>query len=125
MHAHRSDAQFDRRRPLGFALRLRLVARGGRGLLRAPSQDVDRHGGFPATGTGFVAGAVAYTATIFGMFSPGVIAATTAVAAGAMLAMLADTMIPEAFEEAHEIAGLVTVVGFLAAFVLSKVAGVS
>lgn len=62
---------------------------------------------------------------IFGLFSPAVIAATTAVAAGAMLAMLSDTMMPEAFEEAHEIAGLVTVVGFLAAFVLSKVAGVS
>jgi ZIP family zinc transporter len=50
-----------------------------------------------------------------------VIAATTAVAAGAILSMLADTMIPEAFEEAHTFAGLVTVVGFLAAFMLTKV----
>jgi ZIP family zinc transporter len=51
------------------------------------------------------------------------IAATTAVAAGGILAMLADTMIPEAYETAHEYAGLITVVGFLAAFALSKLGG--
>ncbi|HEY0071492.1 MAG TPA: ZIP family zinc transporter [Chloroflexia bacterium] len=50
-------------------------------------------------------------------------AATTAVAAGAILAMLADTMIPEAFEQAHNFAGLVTVAGFLSAFVLTKMGG--
>jgi len=48
------------------------------------------------------------------------IAATTALAAGAILAMVADTMIPEAFDETHEYAGLITVVGFLVAFILSK-----
>ena len=57
---------------------------------------------------------------LFSHFSPEVIAATTAVAAGAILAMLTDTMIPEAFEQAHNFAGLITVFGFLAAFVLSK-----
>jgi ZIP family zinc transporter len=57
---------------------------------------------------------------VFQGFSEGVIAATTAVAAGAILAMLADTMIPEAFEETHEMAGLITVLGFLCSFVLSK-----
>ncbi len=57
---------------------------------------------------------------IFSRFSPDVIAGTTAVAAGAILSMLADTMIPEAFEEAHDFAGLITVLGFLAAFVLTK-----
>ena len=60
---------------------------------------------------------------IFGRFSDEVIAATTAVAAGAILAMLADTMIPEAFEETHNFAGLITVAGFLAAFVLTKLGG--
>jgi ZIP family zinc transporter len=55
--------------------------------------------------------------------SPDTIAATTALAAGAILAMIADTMIPEAFEETHEYAGLITVVGFLAAFTLSKLGG--
>jgi ZIP family zinc transporter len=59
----------------------------------------------------------------FRSVSPDVIAATTALAAGAMLAMIADTMIPEAFEEARNAAGLVTVVGFLAAFVLTKLGG--
>ncbi len=61
--------------------------------------------------------------SIFSGFSPEVIAATTAIAAGAILAMLVDTMIPEAFEEAHNFAGLVTVLGFLAAFVLTKFGG--
>jgi ZIP family zinc transporter len=42
------------------------------------------------------------------------------VAAGAILTMLVDTMIPEAFETAHELARLITVAGFLAAFDLSK-----
>jgi zinc transporter, ZIP family len=51
------------------------------------------------------------------------VAATTAIAAGAILAMLSDTMIPEAFEEAHDAAGLITVTGFFAAFMLSKLGG--
>jgi zinc transporter, ZIP family len=52
--------------------------------------------------------------------SPDAIAVITAVAAGAILTMLVDTMIPEAFETAHELARLITVAGFLAAFDLSK-----
>jgi zinc transporter, ZIP family len=36
---------------------------------------------------------------VFSRLGAEVIAATTAVAAGAILAMLADTMIPEAFEQ--------------------------
>ncbi|HEX8484053.1 ZIP family zinc transporter [Sphingomonas sp.] len=52
--------------------------------------------------------------------SPEVIAAVTAVAAGAILAMLVDTMIPEATESTHEYTGLIAVVGFLLAFVLTK-----
>ena len=58
--------------------------------------------------------------TLFEGVSPHTVAATTAVAAGGILAMLADTMIPEAFEEAHDFAGLITVAGFLTAFALSK-----
>jgi ZIP family zinc transporter len=58
--------------------------------------------------------------TVFQHFSSEVVAATTAVAAGAILAMLVDTMIPEAFEVAHDFAGLITVAGFLAAFALSR-----
>jgi len=61
--------------------------------------------------------------TLFSGFPSDVIAATEAVAAGAILAMIADTMMPEAFEIAHDFAGLITVAGFLAAFALSKAAG--
>ncbi|MCS0632330.1 ZIP family zinc transporter [Telluria mixta] len=68
-----------------------------------------------------VASLVGYT--VFQDLSPAVVAATTAVAAGAILAMLVDTMIPEAFEVAHDFAGLITVAGFLAAFALSKLGG--
>ncbi len=60
---------------------------------------------------------------VFQQFSVEVVAATTAIAAGAILAMLADTMMPEAFEHAHDLAGLVTVGGFLAAFMLSELGG--
>jgi ZIP family zinc transporter len=60
---------------------------------------------------------------VFVHFAASVIAATTAIAAGAMLAMLADTMIPEAFENAHDLAGLITVAGFLVAFILTKLGG--
>lgn len=52
-----------------------------------------------------------------------VVAGVTAIAAGAILAMLVDTMIPEATEETHEYSGLIAVAGFLAAFVLSKLGG--
>lgn len=40
------------------------------------------------------------------------IAAITAVSAGAILAMVADTMIPEAFEKTHLYAGLIATLGF-------------
>lgn len=60
---------------------------------------------------------------IFSRLSAEIIAATTAIAAGAILAMIVDTMIPEAFEVAHNFAGLITVCGFLAAFVLTKLGG--
>lgn len=54
---------------------------------------------------------------------PGLVAAVQAVAAGAILAMIVDTMVPEAFEESQDFAGLVAVAGFLTAFALSKLAG--
>ena len=57
---------------------------------------------------------------VFRHFPSEVIAVTTAVAAGGILAMLADTMIPEVFETTHEFTGLITVLGFLASFILTK-----
>ncbi|KAF4410112.1 MULTISPECIES: ZIP family metal transporter [Streptomyces] len=56
---------------------------------------------------------------VIGGLSPSVIAAVTAVAAGAILAMIADTMIPEAFDDAHLAIGLITTFGFLVSFALS------
>ena len=52
--------------------------------------------------------------------SPEVVGFNTALAAGAILAMISDTMIPEAFARAHLLTGLITVAGFLTAFVLQR-----
>lgn len=52
--------------------------------------------------------------------SGGTIAFITALAAGAILAMIADTMIPEAFERAHILTGLIATIGFLVAFTLEN-----
>jgi ZIP family zinc transporter len=56
----------------------------------------------------------------FANATPELIAAVTALAAGAILAMLVDTMIPEATEATHDYSGLIAVAGFQLAFVLSK-----
>ncbi|MFI6319110.1 ZIP family metal transporter [Nonomuraea sp. NPDC050556] len=53
---------------------------------------------------------------------PEVVALITAVAAGAILTMIADTMIPEAFEDAGQLTGLLTAAGFLMAFALERIA---
>lgn len=58
---------------------------------------------------------------LLGGASPEVIAGVQAFAAGAILVMLADTMMPEAFEHGGEVVGLLTVLGFTLAFLLSTV----
>ena len=55
-----------------------------------------------------------------GTAAPALPATILAFAAGGVLAMLAESMIPEAFAEAPPFIGLITVVGFLAAFLISK-----
>lgn len=50
-------------------------------------------------------------------------AATTALAAGAILSMISETMIPEAFEGTNDWAGIITSAGFACAFALSMLAG--
>ncbi|MET7370829.1 ZIP family zinc transporter [Streptomyces sp. NPDC005566] len=57
---------------------------------------------------------------LLGGASETVMATITAVAGGAILAMIADTMIPEAYSRVHLLTGLVTVVGFLSAFALTQ-----
>ena len=52
--------------------------------------------------------------------TPATVAVITAVAAGAILAMVADTMIPEAFERTHLYAGLIATVGFIVAFTIER-----
>lgn len=53
---------------------------------------------------------------------PAVVSAVQATAAGAILTMVVDTMVPEAFEGTHDYAGIIAVAGFLVAFALSKMA---
>lgn len=53
--------------------------------------------------------------------SDNIIGGIQAFAAGAILTMLASTMMPEAYEEGGAIVGFVTAVGFLIAFILGKI----
>ena len=54
----------------------------------------------------------------FGLAAPSLPAGIMAFAAGAVIAMLAESMIPEAFEDAQPFIGLVTAAGFISAFLL-------
>ncbi|MGX5656434.1 ZIP family metal transporter [Geodermatophilus nigrescens] len=65
-----------------------------------------------------LAAALGYVA--LGSASPEVVAVITAVAAGAILTMIADTMIPEAFERTRTWTGVITTVGFLVAFAIER-----
>jgi zinc transporter, ZIP family len=66
-----------------------------------------------ASGTAALVGYLA-----LGEASPETVAAITAVAAGAILTMIADTMIPEAFESTRTWTGVITTLGFLTAFAI-------
>ena len=73
------------------------------------------------TGIAVLSGVAALVGVLLLQSAPAqLIAVITAVAAGAILAMIADTMIPEAFERTHALTGLVTVIGFLTAFVIER-----
>ncbi|MDT0306604.1 ZIP family zinc transporter [Streptomyces sp. DSM 44917] len=88
---------------------------GMRAAGRRPGYVFGVWGGIAAAST---ASAVLGYAVVGGL-PTGVQAAVTAVAAGGILTMLADTMIPEAFARAHLAIGLVLVCGFLVSFGLS------
>lgn len=60
---------------------------------------------------------------LLGGANPETIAVITSIAAGAILTMIADTMIPEAFERTHIATGLITTLGFLTAFTISRLGG--
>lgn len=72
-------------------------------------------------GIAVISGAAALLgALVLGGASEQTVAAITALAAGAILAMLCDTMIPEAFEQTEIYAGLIASLGFLTAFVIER-----
>ncbi len=64
-----------------------------------------------------VAAAIGYAA--LGAASPAAVAFVQCFAAGAIITMLADTMVPEATEHAGKLVGLFVVAGFILAFQLS------
>ena len=57
---------------------------------------------------------------LLGGLPPNMISAMLALAAGGILAMLADTMMPEAFQNGGPFVALATAVGFTCAFLLSQ-----
>ncbi|WP_027519093.1 ZIP family metal transporter [Bradyrhizobium sp. WSM1417] len=59
-------------------------------------------------------------AAFLGGAAPQVVATVSAVAAGALLTMVVNTMVPEAVEGEQKLAGVLVVVGLLAAFALSN-----
>lgn len=64
-------------------------------------------------------GAGAFAGNVLFQGAPaGVIAAFEAAAAGAMLTMIAETALPEAYEQGGWVSGLATLLGFLAAFLV-------
>ena len=56
---------------------------------------------------------------LFDSASPTTIALVLSFAGGAILTMLADTMMPEAFEHGGKLVGLFTTLGFALAFAIS------
>ncbi len=64
--------------------------------------------------------ATAFAFQFLGSIGPSASATLQAIGAGALIAMAAETMIPEAFADAQPFIGLITVVGFLAAFLIIK-----
>ena len=61
--------------------------------------------------------------SFLGQFGDAYVAFAMAVAAGAILVMIIQTMIPEAFEDLHAITGPIAATGFLTIFSLSELLG--
>lgn len=126
--------------PESVALGIALFTGGGTGILMLvaivlsnfpegiSSVDGLKKEGFTNAGIYKIWAVVALLALIFTVLSfiflhdidPNTIGIIEAFAAGAILAMLADSMMPEAFDEGGFSIGILTVLGFLTAFVVSK-----
>jgi zinc transporter, ZIP family len=72
-------------------------------------------------GIGAIATAIGYS--ILSNASPPIISISISFAAGAIIVMLAESMIPEAFSQGGIIKGLALIAGFLVAVVLTKIQG--
>ena len=59
---------------------------------------------------------------LFQESSPDTVAVVLAFAAGAILTMLANTMMPEAFEHSGKLVGVVTTLGFAVAYAIHSLA---
>jgi zinc transporter, ZIP family len=59
---------------------------------------------------------------IFSHTDKHILSGALAVAAGSLLAMIADSLLPEAFNEMHQWTGFIMAVGFLITFILSRLA---
>ncbi|MDO8507185.1 MAG: ZIP family zinc transporter [bacterium] len=126
--------------PESVALGIALFTGGGTGILMLvaivlsnfpegiSSVDGLKKEGFTSAGIYKIWGVVALLALIFTVLSfvflhditPNTIGIIEAFAAGAILAMLADSMMPEAFDDGGFSIGILTVLGFLTAFIVSK-----
>jgi zinc transporter, ZIP family len=126
--------------PESAAIGVSLVGGGGVGVavvvavfLSNIPEGLSASSGMKASGhsTGYVLGlwvAVAAASTVaaalgyvlLGGAPEVVVAVTQAFAAGAILTMLSDTMVPEAVKHAGSLVGLVTALGFVCAFLLSN-----
>ncbi|MBN7796517.1 ZIP family zinc transporter [Parahaliea mediterranea] len=69
------------------------------------------------------AGAAWFGYSVLGQLGPAYIAFAMATAAGAILVMIIQTMVPEAFEEMHGVTGPIAAFGFLLAFCASAAFG--
>ena len=93
-----------------------------------PPHDKVRAGALPLTDAWGTVAAACTLATVLGYsflsgLSPNLIGAMLALAAGGILAMLADTVMPEAFQNGGPLVALAPAVGFACAFLLSHLAG--
>jgi ZIP family zinc transporter len=70
---------------------------------------------------GTVASAIGFS--VLSKAQPEIVSAALSFASGAILVMLAESMIPEAFEKGGSVIGLATMAGFAIAFVLGKLGG--
>ena len=96
---------------------------GDRGHHRALAGRAGAHGASSASGRSSrwcraLASLAGYA--FFDGASPATLAFVLAFAGGAILTMLADTMMPEAFERGGKLVGLATTLGFVVAFAISS-----